>query len=322
MRVLVTGGAGYAGSHICKLLRKKGIPHLVYDDLSTGHEAHIAGSPFVRGDIGNGTLLDSTFSDFRPDTVLHLAALATLGDCAARPDDCRRINVEGTRALLEAMRTHRVHTMVFAGSCAVYANVPTGQTLREDSMAGPGSHYGKSKLAAEALLAEYREKHGLRAVTLRMFNAAGADPEGAIGEDHSPETHLLPLCIMAALGRRAALDIFGHDYPTDDGTAVRDYVHVSDIAEAFLLAATYVKNGGTAAEFNLGSGVPTSVRQLLGAVERHTGKKIPAREKPRRQGDAPWLVADNGLLRETLGWQPKHSSLDSIVETALRWHRK
>ncbi len=317
MTILITGGAGYVGSHLCRQLRRRGIKHLILDDFSTGHACQLHGSPFVRADIGDPPALDRVFSEFRPDTVMHLAALATLGDCARRPQDAERINVWGTRTLLDAMVRHGVYNLVFASSCAVYTPTSAGTRLTEKLPLGPDTAYGKSKAAGEAMLKDYPE---VKSASLRLFNVAGADPEGDIGEDHSPETHLLPLAIMTALGQRDRLEIFGNDYPSHDGTAVRDYVHASDVAAAFLLAGRYLKEGGEPVALNLGSGAATSVRELVAAVEKHTGKKIKAVETPRREGDAPWLVADNAAIRRTLGWQPEMSSLDTIVKTALAWH--
>jgi UDP-glucose-4-epimerase GalE len=320
-KILLIGGGGFVGAHVSKLLREQKIDHLVVDDFSTGHVRQLGESPFVRADIAHADSIDATFAAYTPDTVIHLAALATLGDCAARPEAAARVNIEGTRNLLAAMVKHNVRDMVFASSCAVYNATQTGIRLNETIALNPGSIYGQTKLAGEQLLAEYREKHGLRSVAFRIFNAAGADPDGMIGEDHTPETHLLPLAIDTALGRRNTIDIFGNDYATSDGTAVRDYVHVCDIASAFLLGAGYLKNGGAPIALNLGSGIGTSVRELLQAVEKHTDRKIRVVETPRRAGDAPWLVADPTLIKRTLPWQPQLSTLDQIIATALHWHR-
>lgn len=314
--ILLTGGGGYVGCHVAQALRARGIPHLVIDDFSTGHAKALGDTPFIRADLRDAEAMDEIFAKHRPQTVIHLAALATLPDCAARPDAAQRINVDGTQHLLAAMIKHGVRDLVFASSCAVYNATPAGTFLDETITLNPDSVYGKSKLAGEKLLKEC----GVRSVALRLFNVAGADPGGTIGENHSPETHLLPLAIGAALGTRPPLSIFGNDYPTGDGTAVRDYIHVCDVAEALLRGVEYLKNGGASIALNLGSGVGTSVREMVRAVEKHTGKKVPTLESPRRKGDAPWLVADATLIQSTLGWKPNHSTLDNIIGTALRWH--
>ena len=318
-RILLTGGGGYIGCHLAKTLRTQGIDHLIIDDFSTGHAAPLAGSSWLRTDIRDEKNLRRIFSEYQPQVVIHLAALATLGDCAARPDDARQINIDGTRHLLDAMAAYGVHALIFASSCAVYNATAPGIRLNESVALSPASLYGQTKLTGEKLLAEYYTQHGICSVALRLFNVAGADPDGTVGENHHPETHLLPLAIAAAL-KGGILNIFGNDYPTEDGTAVRDYVHVCDVAAACMQSMAYLQNGGRPVALNLGSRTSISVRQLITAVEKHTGSRIASSEKPLREGDAPWLVADTALLRRTLDWQPQLSTLDNIIETALRWH--
>ena len=319
MKILITGGAGYAGSHFCRLLRAENIEHLVYDDLSTGHEEMLEGSPFVEGSVADAATLDKVFAQMRPDVVVHMAAMATLSGCAAEPEKCESTNVQGTDNVLAAMEKYGVKYIVHASSCAVYAPLTELVPLSEATSAiGPASLYGQSKWKNEQqIIAEKRIKH----VMTRMFNIAGADPVGGIGERHDPETHLVPLAIEAALGQRPGLAIYGIDYPTADGTAVRDYIHVCDIATAFLQGVRHLVGGGDSLIVNLGSGVGTSVRELLAAVERHVGKPVPVSITVRREGDTPYLVCDGTHAREALGWQPQISDIDTIVATALKWHR-
>lgn len=323
MRILITGGAGYVGSHLCALLRGEAIEHVIFDDLSTGHAEQVARSRLIEGDIRDETQLLAAFAEFKPDMVINLAAMATLGACQEQPEECWRINVAGTRNVLDAMRAHKVRHIVHASSCAVYAPLHAPDVLSERlSPLMPASTYGKSKLEGERLLDSYHKEHGIVPLMFRIFNIAGAHPHFDIGEHHEPETHLVPLAIEAALGRRAGLSIFGEDYPTPDGTAVRDYIHVLDVARAFLHAAHYLASGGAKQAVNLGSGIPTSVRQLLASVGEAVGKPVPSSIKGRREGDTAYLVADSNQLRTGLGFELEYSELKTIVTTALRWHRR
>jgi UDP-glucose-4-epimerase GalE len=243
-----------------------------------------------------------------------------MSECTKRPDECHKVNVEGTRNVLEAMRINDIKQIVFASSCAVYANATTLTPLKETDPVGPISPYAASKRDGETLLREYEASSGIRHVAYRIFNVSGAHPDGTIGERHDPETHLLPLIIDTMLERRDILSVFGDDYPTPDGTAIRDYVHVWDIAEAFLRAGRLLENGGTSQVLNMGSGVPTSVYDLLNAVKEHAKMEIPFTMQPRREGDSAWLFANGEHLKEVLGWQPEWSNLPAIIKTALQWH--
>lgn len=322
MKVFITGGAGFVGSHALRKLRENQIEALVFDDLSSGHEEFIQGNPLVRGDICDRDALVSAMADFKPDAVYHIAALATMSECTKHPEDCHRINVEGTRNVLEAMKTTGIPHIVFASSCAVYANATGLKPLRETDTVGPISPYAASKRDCEILLKEYEASCGIRHIAFRIFNVSGAHPDAIIGERHDPETHLLPLIIDTMLGHRKMLSIFGDDYPTPDGTAIRDYVHVWDIAEAFMRAALHLHKGGASDVLNLGSGVPTSVFDLLAAVKQHAQQDVPITIQPRREGDSAWLFADNQHLKNILGWEPEWSNLPAIIQTALQWHRK
>jgi UDP-arabinose 4-epimerase len=321
MKILVTGGAGYVGSHICKLLRQHAIDHLAYDDFSTGHAAQLHTTPYVKGDITDHAATKRCIADYQPDTIIHTAALATIPDCTANPARTRAVNVDATKHLLECLRENNIPAIVFASTCAVYDASFSSRPFTESDALKPSSTYGQSKLDCEALLKEYHEKHNINFAALRIFNVSGAHPDGDIGEDHSPETHLIPLVIRAAY-TQTPLKLFGNDYPTHDGTPVRDYVHVSDIAEAMLLAARKLHQSGGAMLMNTGSGIPTSVLQIIDAIERHSGKTIPYTITPRREGDAPFLLGDNRQLQAQLGFTPRHSTLDTIIETAWHWHSR
>lgn len=321
MKILITGGAGYLGAHVQKHLRERGFDCLVYDDFSTGNKSLLGDCPWVEGDITDPAQMQSVTGSYRPDAVVHLAALATLGECERDPARCEQTNVEGTLNVLEAMRIHRVRHIVFSSSCAVYAPPEVGQRLKEDHTLLPSNSYGHSKLRCERLLQEYSQTHGIRSIALRIFNIAGAAADGTMGECHHPETHLLPLAIEALMGKRSHLDVYGNDYPTEDGTAVRDYVHVCDVAKACENALLYLQRGGETGQVNLGSGMPVSVAQLLSAVSAIAGKPMPIVYKPRRAGDVPWLLGDGAKAKNLLDWQPEHSDIETIVRTAWQWHQ-
>ncbi len=322
MKILLTGGAGFVGSHALRKLRDNHIETLVYDDLSSGHSEMLQGNPMVRGDICDLKSLTKTIADFKPDTVFHIAALATMSECTKHPQECHRINVEGTRNVLEAMRLNGVKHIVFASSCAVYANAKTLTPLKETDLVGPISPYAASKRDGELLLKEYEDKHGMRYVAFRIFNVSGAHPDAEIGERHDPETHLLPLVIDTMLGKRKSLYVFGDDYPTPDGTAIRDYVHVWDIAEAFMRAGLLLEQGGQSHTLNLGSGIGTSVYDLIRSVEKEAGMTVPFIKESRREGDSAWLFGNSDYLQEVLKWKPEWSSLTTVIQTALKWHKK
>jgi len=319
--ILVTGGAGYVGSHACKALAAAGYLPVVYDNLSRGHREAVRWGPLVEGDLADSERLAAAFHTHRIDAVLHFAAFAYVGESVADPENYYRNNVGGTLSLLMAMREARVERIVFSSTCAVYG-VPEALPIRETTAKAPLNPYGDTKLAIERALHWYAGAYGTRFVALRYFNAAGADPDGEIGEEHEPETHLIPLALRAALGSGDPLQIFGTDYPTPDGTAIRDYIHVSDLADAHVRALGHLAAGGDSAALNLGTGQGCSVREVIAAVARIAGRAVPRREVARRPGDPPELVADPALARFVLGWQPRRSDLDTIIATALAWERR
>jgi UDP-arabinose 4-epimerase len=318
--VLVTGGAGYIGSHCCKLLAAAGYRPVVYDDLSTGHRDFVKWGPLVEGDIRDRRKLTDALAAHRPVLVMHFAALALVGESVTQPERYWDVNVGGVSALLEAMRATGCDKLVFSSSCAVYGE-PQSMTIDEQTTKAPVNPYGASKLTAEWMMESYDRAHGLKSIRLRYFNACGADPEGEIGEDHAIETHLIPLVLDVALGRRRSVSIFGTDYPTPDGTAVRDYIHVLDLAAAHLAAAEHLLGGGKTAAVNLGTGEGASVAEVVGAVERVTGRKIATSAGPRRAGDPPRLVANPALAESLLGWKARRSAIETAIADAWAWHQ-
>ena len=321
MKVLVTGGAGYIGSHAAKALAKAGHEVVVYDNLSTGHREAVRWGPLIVGDIRDRPRIEAVLREQRPDMVMHFAALAYVGDSVRDPARYFDVNVGGSLALLEAMRACEVGRIVFSSTCATYG-IPAELPIHEATPQAPVNPYGFTKLAVERMLKDFEAAYGLRWIALRYFNAAGADPEGELGEEHDPETHAIPLAIMAALGKEPAFSVFGEDYPTPDGTAIRDYIHVSDLAQAHVLACEHLARGGESTALNLGTGQGTSVREIVRAVEAATGRPVPVVAAPRRAGDPPCLYADGASARRVLGWSPAYSALDKIVASAVRWHRR
>ena len=319
--ILVTGGAGYVGSHACKALAAAGYRPVVYDSLSRGHRGAVKWGPLIEGDLHERDRLTEAMRAHRIEAVMHFAAFAYVGESVSRPELYYRNNVVGTLSLLDAMREAGVDRIVFSSTCAVYGT-PETVPIRETTAKAPLNPYGDTKLAIERALHWYGAAHGLRYAALRYFNAAGADPDDEIGENHDPETHLIPLVLRAALGRGETLRIFGTDYPTRDGTAIRDYIHVTDLADAHVRALRRLAQGGDSIELNLGTGSGHSVREVVAAVERVTGRPAPYREAPRRSGDPPELVADATLACQRLGWSPRYSDLDTIVRTALAWETR
>jgi UDP-glucose-4-epimerase GalE len=319
--ILVTGGAGYVGSHACKALAGAGYVPIVYDNLSRGHREAVRWGPLVEGDLHDTALVADTIRIHRVSAVMHFAAFAYVGESVSEPELYYRNNIVGTLSLLGAMREAGVGEIVFSSTCATYGN-PAEVPIRETTPQSPVNPYGETKLAIERALHWYGGGYGLRSVALRYFNAAGDDPDGEIGENHDPETHLIPLVVRALLGQAGPIRIFGSDYPTSDGTAIRDYIHVSDLADAHVRALRYLAEGGASTALNLGTGRGHSVREVIAAVEAASGQKVPQREAPRRPGDPPELVADPRLAAATLGWQPQHSDIDTIVRTALAWHER
>ena len=317
--VLVTGGAGYIGSHTCKALAEAGYLPVTYDSLVNGHRRAVKWGPLVHGDIADARRVRETLRSYEIDSVIHFAGFAYVGESMKKPGLYFRNNAMNTLTLLEAMQETGADKIVFSSTCATYG-VPDEVPLHEGNPQNPINPYGESKLFVEKMLRWWGGAHGLRSAALRYFNAAGADPDGEIGEDHTPETHLIPLAIQAALGERTHLDVFGTDYPTPDGTAIRDYIHVSDLASAHVQALRRLEAGAESIALNLGTGRGHSVSEVVAAVERVSGSPVPIVHAPRRAGDPPALVARVTLAREMLGWEPQHSSLERIVESAWRWH--
>ena len=319
--VLVTGGAGYVGSHVCKALASAGFSPVTYDNLARGHEWAVRWGPLERGDLLDGSRLAEVLDRVRPVAVIHMAALAYVGESVADPAKYYRYNVAGTLSLLEAMRAAQIDRLVFSSTCATYG-LPDAGPVGEDQPQRPVSAYGQSKAMVEQILRDCGHAYGMRSVSLRYFNAAGADPAGEIGEAHDPETHLIPLVLRAAHDPDAPISVYGSDHPTADGTCVRDYVHVQDIANAHVLALEHLDQGQGVCAFNLGTGQGHSVREIIDTARRVTGRDIATLEAPARPGDPPALVADASLARKVLGWRTEWSDIDAIIETAWRWERR
>ena len=319
--ILVIGGAGYVGSHACKALAGAGYRPLVYDNLSRGHAAAVRWGRLLEADLHDRAALVEAIRAHDVAAVMHFAAFADVGEAVGDPELYYRNNIGGTLTLLTAMREAGVGAMVFSSTCAVYG-VPAQVPIAESTAKAPLNPYGETKLAIERALHWYGAAYGLRYAAQRYFNAAGADPDGEIGEDHDPETHLIPRVIRAALGRGDPVEIYGTDDPTPDGTAIRDYIHVADLADAHVRALDYLDRGGDSVALNLGTGRGSSVREVIAAVERVDGRPVPRREAARRPGDPSGLVADPALARERLGWHARHSDLDTIVATALAWETR
>ncbi len=317
--VFVTGGAGYIGSHACKVLARAGYEPVVFDNLSRGHREAVRWGPLVEGDLADREELVAALREHRVSAVMHFAAYAYVGESVADPALYYRNNLAGTLSLLEAMREVGVDKLVFSSTCATYGH-PDRIPIRETAQQLPVNPYGETKLAIERALYWYGEAYRLRSISLRYFNAAGADPEGQIGELHEPETHLVPLVLRTALGQRSHIDVYGTDYPTADGTAIRDYIHVEDLAEAHLQALEHLYAGRDSTALNLGTGSGHSVREVIAAAEAVSGRAIQWRDAARRPGDPPVLVADPSLAAEKLGWRAHRSDLATIIRTAFAWH--
>jgi UDP-glucose 4-epimerase len=319
MHILVCGGAGYIGSHMARWLALRDIRVTVLDNLSTGHRGFVRWGDFIEADLRDRASLDRAFAAHRFDAVMHFCARSLVGESVADPYGYYASNVAGTLNLLEAMRAHGVDRLVFSSTAAVFGQ-PQADRIDEDHPQRPINPYGASKLMVERILADAAAAYGLRSVALRYFNAAGAAPDGTIGEAHDPETHLIPNAIKAALGAGPALTLFGDDYPTPDGTCIRDYVHVDDLAQAHQLALAHMDAHAGAHTFNLGNGQGFSVREVIAAVERVSGRPVPHSVAPRRPGDPSILVASSERARAMLGWTPEYTTLDPILATAVRWH--
>lgn len=318
--VLVTGGAGYIGSHACKALAAAGYTPVAYDSLVFGHRWAVQWGPLVVGDLADTALIRKTIRDHDITACIHFAAFTYVGESVTDPRKYFRNNVVNTLGLMDSLVEAGVKRMVFSSTCATYGD-PEYMPLDEAHRQQPVNPYGESKLMVERMLHWYGRAYGLGWTALRYFNASGADPEGRIGEEHDPETHLIPLILQTALGERSHIGIFGTDYPTADGTAVRDYIHVDDLADAHVLALGHLERGGESQAFNLGTGTGHSVRAVIEAAERVTGQAVPVKLAPRREGDPAVLVAEPKRAREVLGWQPKYTEIDGIVATAWNWHQ-
>jgi len=316
--ILVTGGAGYIGSHACKALARAGFTPVAYDNLSRGHAWAVKWGPLEKGDLADRERLKAVIARHRPVAVMHFAAFAYVGESVAAPDLYYRNNVVGSLCLLEAMRETGLDRLVFSSTCSIYGE-PREVPIRESHPTAPVNPYGAGKLMIERMLGDFAAAYGLRSVALRYFNAAGADPEGETGEVHDPETHLIPLVLDVAAGRRPAITILGDDYDTPDGTCVRDYVHVTDLADAHVLALKQLLAGQDSAVYNLGNGVGHSVREVIETARRVTGRPIAVTLGPRRAGDPPRLVADAAQAAERLGWRPRRPALDAQIGDAWAW---
>lgn len=319
--VLVTGGAGYIGSHACKALAHGGYVPIAYDNMEYGHTWAVKWGPLETGDICDRRQLDAVIEKYNPRAVLHFAAYAYVNESVENPGKYYRNNVAGSLTLLEAMRDHGIRHIIFSSSCATYG-VPEQISIPENHPQNPISPYGASKWMIERILKDFAFAHAVRFVCLRYFNAAGADSDGEIGEHHDPETHLIPLVLTAAAGKTDHIRIFGTDYDTPDGSCIRDYIHVADLADAHVLALKYLENGGENDAFNLGNGKGFSVREVIRTAESVTGKKINTVDGPRRPGDPPVLVGSADKAMRILDWRPKHTNLEKIVGDAWAWEKK
>lgn len=319
--ILVIGGAGYIGAHMSKDLLRAGYDVLILDDLSRGHRDLLAGGTFYEGDLGDNALLKKIFRAHKVDAVMHFAAYSLVGESVEQPLAYYRNNVARTVELLDTMVQHDVKRFIFSSTAAVYGE-PVTVPIDEDHPCQPTNPYGTSKVAVEHMLADCQRAYGLQYASLRYFNAAGADASSEIGERHEPESHLIPLVLQVAAGQRESIKIFGTDYPTPDGTCLRDYVHVSDLAQAHLLALRHLSAGGESAVYNLGNSKGYSVREVIETARRITGHPIPTVTAARRPGDPAQLIADSTKIRRKLSWEPRYEDLTSIIETAWAWHQK
>lgn len=319
--VLVTGGAGYIGSHACKALARAGYAPVAFDNLSYGHQWAVKWGPLVIGDILDRASLDAAIDRYRPSAVMHFAACAYVGESVSDPGKYFRNNVCGSLNIIEAMRDHGIRSIVFSSTCATYG-VPESLPITEETAQRPINPYGASKLMVERMLQDFGTAHRISSIALRYFNAAGADPENEIGEEHDPETHLIPLALDACSGKRSSVTLFGSDYDTADGTCVRDFIHVSDLADAHVKALQALERSVGSSAYNLGNGRGFSVRQVIDTVESVTRRRVPVTIGERRAGDPPVLISDATRAREELLWKPRISNLSEIVQTAWAWHER
>lgn len=320
MNVLVTGGAGYIGSHTVKMLKELGKNVIAYDNLSKGHQAAVKCDVFVKGDIFDSELLENTIKRYNIDSVVHFAAYSLVGESMEKPSMYYHNNVQGTLNLLDAMLKSNVKKLVFSSTAAVYGE-PEAVPVTEEISKKPTSVYGRTKLIMENVMEDYSNSYGLKYTALRYFNACGADEDGNIGEDHNPESHLIPIVLQTCLGIRDSIKIFGDDYPTKDGTCIRDYIHVNDLAMAHILALKGLHEGHASCAYNLGIGDGFSVKEIIEAAERVTGIIINKETIQRRPGDPAVLIASSDKIRRNLGWEPNYTNVDEIISTAWKWHR-
>lgn len=318
MKILVVGGAGYIGSHMVKMLLDQGHSVITFDNLSSGYRDAVVGGAFVKGDLANRTKLDEVFTTYRPDAVMHFASFIQVGESVKQPSKYYLNNFTNTMNLLDAMVKHEVKYFIFSSTAAIFGE-PEYVPIDEAHPKSPLNPYGRSKLMVEQMLQDYERAYGLKSVCLRYFNAAGADPDGQLGERHEPETHLIPLVLQAISGKRKEITVFGRDYATPDGTCVRDYIHVVDLCIAHSLALTRLMQTNESRCYNLGNGAGFSVNEVIQAAERVTGAKVKVVEGDRREGDPAVLVADATLARQELGWNPVYFDLDTIISHAWQW---
>jgi len=321
MQILVVGGAGYIGSHMVNALRKAGSEVVVLDDLSGGHRDAVCAAQLYVGSLADRALIDGLFEDYRFDAVMHFASFIQVGESVRNPAAYYRNNLVNSVNLLDAMLAHGVKRFVFSSTAAIFGE-PERTPIDELHPAAPINPYGRSKWMVEQILSDYEQAYGMQSVCLRYFNAAGADAEAGLGERHEPETHLIPLVLQAAAGKRAAISIFGNDYDTPDGTCIRDYIHVMDLCDAHLLALKHLLSGKGSARYNLGNGLGYSVQQVIDTARALTGREIAVRHEPRRAGDPARLVADSTRARAELGWEPRRAELERIVADAWCWEQR
>lgn len=319
-RILVIGGAGYIGSHTCKALKAEGFDPVVFDNLSEGHRAFVQWGDLIEGDIRDRDAVTRAVKAARPDAIIHFAALAYVGESVEEPAKYYDNNVSGALNIADVARRCGNIPIVFSSTCATYG-IPPSPSIPEETVQAPINPYGRTKLIVENILKDFDTAYGLRSICLRYFNACGADASACIGEDHRIETHLIPRAIWAALGIIDDFRVFGDDYDTPDGSAVRDYIHVTDLAQAHIQACRHLLDGGASDQFNIGTGKGVSVFEIIDAVEKATGTAVPYQLAPRRAGDPPVLIAQNDKARRVLGFEPEHSSLANIMATAVAWHR-
>ncbi|MDX9870969.1 MAG: UDP-glucose 4-epimerase GalE [Clostridia bacterium] len=319
MSILVTGGAGYIGSHTVRALQRQNRTVAVYDNLVKGHRQAVAGAPLIIGDLQETDKLETVLKEYGIDCVVHFAAHSLVGESMTQPRKYYDNNVIGTMKLLDTLVKNNIGKIVFSSTAAVYGE-PEEVPITEEARKNPTNVYGRTKLMIEQILADYDAAYGLKYMTLRYFNACGADQDGTIGEDHRPESHLIPLVLAAALGMRENIQVFGADYPTPDGTCIRDYIHVDDLAEAHILALDALQGGAASQVYNLGNGSGFSVREVIETAQRVTGREIKVAEAPRREGDPAVLIASSAKIKKDLGWGPKKPGLEEIIASAWKWH--